>query len=404
MERAPKRPSSELIHDKFGLARDEKPTLSAFQQFRLFCSLCPTIARSLYRHTVKGPVRKEWSALYSVCVDLMRVVPFGNEKEADFRQLQAQMRIDLLGQKRTRPFSYKVKDEVVDFMHDRCPGEWVNADCRDVISGTTYVHKSVKKKAMDADTICLMFHGGGFVIGSDKHLGLYALQLSKQSGLLIFCPDYRLAPQNPFPCYIIDAVSAYLYLLQTYPGKKIVLTGDSAGGNICLVVTHVLMEMGIVLPTRIALISPWVDLTVAPATKVSDYLPSLNTQSEGRKGKRNYLHCHDADLAHPFISPIKANGHSFGRVPILMISGEGEMFLEQNIAFAKKFAELGSPIIHEIYHSHTHDFPIFLPFKGSQNAIERIGAWISSQKIDENQQSKTRNYSFDGDLVQETNL
>ncbi|KAJ2971749.1 hypothetical protein NUW58_g9330 [Xylaria curta] len=109
--------------------------------------------------------------------------------------------------------------------------------------------------------VMLYIHGGGYFFGSvDEHR--YQMQRhARKLKARVFAPNYRLAPQFPFPCGLQDCLAAYLYLLKTQDPSTIILAGDSAGGGMVLSTLITLRDQGLPLPAGAILISPWVDLS-----------------------------------------------------------------------------------------------------------------------------------------------
>ncbi|KAI0395529.1 alpha/beta-hydrolase [Xylariaceae sp. FL0594] len=109
--------------------------------------------------------------------------------------------------------------------------------------------------------VMLYVHGGAYFFGSvDEHR--YQMQRhARKLKARVFAPEYRLAPQFPFPCGLQDCLAAYLYLLRTQDPSTIILAGDSAGGGMVLSMLVIMRDQGIPLPAGGILISPWVDLT-----------------------------------------------------------------------------------------------------------------------------------------------
>lgn len=101
-------------------------------------------------------------------------------------------------------------------------------------------------------------HGGVFVMGSAASYRKMNYHISGFSGFKVFAANYRLAPQNPFPCALIDSLSGYMFLLEQYHPKEIILMGDSAGGNLVLGLLLVLRQMGMEMPLGAYCLSPWV--------------------------------------------------------------------------------------------------------------------------------------------------
>ncbi|RYP09397.1 hypothetical protein DL765_008460 [Monosporascus sp. GIB2] len=123
----------------------------------------------------------------------------------------------------------------------------------------------------------LYVHGGAYYFGSvDEHR--YQLQRhARKLKARVLAPEYRLAPQFPFPCGLQDCIAAYMYLLTVQDPTTIVLAGDSAGGGMVLSLLVTLRDRGLPLPAGAILISPWVDLTHSfPSVSADcplDYIP-----------------------------------------------------------------------------------------------------------------------------------
>ncbi|ROT36596.1 alpha/beta-hydrolase [Sodiomyces alkalinus F11] len=126
--------------------------------------------------------------------------------------------------------------------------------------------------------VMLYVHGGAYYFGS---VGEHRYQMQRHARKLrarVLAPEYRLAPQYPFPCGLQDCLAAYLYLLSFQEPNTILLAGDSAGGGMILSIMCTLRDQGIPLPAGAILISPWVDLThsfpsVAEENDL-DYIPA----------------------------------------------------------------------------------------------------------------------------------
>ncbi|KAI1211456.1 alpha/beta-hydrolase [Annulohypoxylon truncatum] len=119
-----------------------------------------------------------------------------------------------------------------------------------------------RKKASDPGRrVMLYVHGGAYFFGSvDEHR--YQMQRhARKLKARVFAPEYRLAPQFPFPCGLQDCLAAYLYLLETQDPTTIILAGDSAGGGMVMSMLIIMRDRYIPLPAGAILISPWVDLT-----------------------------------------------------------------------------------------------------------------------------------------------
>ena len=139
-------------------------------------------------------------------------------------------------------------------------------------------HHERKRTGEACKRVMLYVHGGAYFFGSvDEHR--YQLQRhARKLKARVFAPQYRLAPQFPFPCGLQDCIAAYLHLLTVQEPNTILLAGDSAGGGMVLSILVTLRDRNIPLPAGAILLSPWVDLThsfpsVADACPF-DYIPA----------------------------------------------------------------------------------------------------------------------------------
>ena len=112
--------------------------------------------------------------------------------------------------------------------------------------------------------VILYLHGGGYTFGDLEYAKGFGSTLAVECGVRVFCPAYRLAPENPYPAALDDAMAAYAYLLSKgYDSRHITLCGESAGGGLCYALCLKLKEEHLPLPASILAISPWVDLTAS---------------------------------------------------------------------------------------------------------------------------------------------
>jgi len=126
--------------------------------------------------------------------------------------------------------------------------------------------------------VILYLHGGGYICGGIDYATGFGSVLAKKLSIPVFCPAYRLAPENKYPAALEDAIEAYTYLTDSgYGADKIVLCGESAGGGLIYSLCLRLKEMNIPLPCGIIAISPWTDLTASGSSyeKNKDNDPSM---------------------------------------------------------------------------------------------------------------------------------
>ena len=276
--------------------------------------------------------------------------------------------------------SFKNRQNVIDFLYEKSPGEWPDqAEELAEIHGEWIRHNSVIYGS-PPETIIYQLHGGGYLFGSASINRNMARRLSKNSNALVFTIDYRLSPQNPYPCPVIDAVSGYLHIKEKYPNAQIIIEGDSAGGNLTLATAMVIRDMGIDPPIALYLISPWTDLTHSQPSFIenanTDYLP-LQNAIDGFLPYRKQLYTADCFLKEDYISPLWAKNLT-QLPPMLIQCGGSEMLRDEVIAFATLafHQDPTNQIILEEYLNNAHVFQLFYLNKGAVVALKRAGDFI----------------------------
>ena len=217
----------------------------------------------------------------------------------------------------------------------------------------------------------LYLHGGGYVIGSafgyQSQAG--ALAAAALTGILV--PDYRLAPEHPFPAALEDAQRAYLWLRDQAPDPNaIVVAGDSAGGGLALSLLLALKRDGLPLPAASVILCPWLDLTLRTAS-ASD--APLATDDDVRRCVEAYLSGHPAD--DPIVDPLHAD--LSGLPPMLIQAATGDARLVDAKALATSAQDHGVDARLELFPVQAHAFQLFWSFlPEAADAIEASGAFI----------------------------
>lgn len=199
----------------------------------------------------------------------------------------------------------------------------------------------------------LYFHGGGYVMGSaDTHRGI-AGHLAKFSGCDVLIPDYRLAPEHPFPAAPDDAEAVYLALINqgVCPGS-IALAGDSAGGGLSVVLAMRLRDHGHPLPSSVTCFSPWTDLSEKDLY-TPECEPVLHAAWTFKAAK---MYANGVPLTHPLVSPVY--GDLSGLPPLLIQVGSQEVLLNdaRRLAEAAKQEHVETTL--EIYNNLWHVFQV----------------------------------------------
>lgn len=226
-----------------------------------------------------------------------------------------------------------------------------------------------------ADAAILYLHGGGYVIGSPRSHRHLAAAIGAAAQARVLLPDYRLAPEDPFPAAVDDAVGAYRWLLsQSIAPARIVVAGDSAGGGLTVATLLALRDAGVPLPAAGVCISPWVDLTCGGASYITraDADPIVLRKSVSEMAVA-YLAGRDATT--PLASPI---GADLGGLPPLLIHvGDDEVLLDDAVQLAERARKAGVDATLEVWPEMIHVWHWFFPMlEEGQKAIDGIGAFV----------------------------
>ena len=223
----------------------------------------------------------------------------------------------------------------------------------------------------------LQLHGGGYIGAMrNKYRSFAGLYNEIGGGINVFTPDYRVAPENPYPAALEDAVEAWNWLLKTgYPPEKIVVAGDSAGGGLALALCLYLKDHGMALPEGLILMSPWTDLTASGESYETNFTkdPLFGNTKESMIYNRDYVG--EEDPQNPYISPLFGSYEGFP--PMLIQVGSIEMLLSDSVSLAKKAKEAGVKVRLSIYEGMFHVFQMGeLMLQESKKAWEEAGKFL----------------------------
>ncbi len=216
-------------------------------------------------------------------------------------------------------------------------GEWVTADGVPTVATLLYLH------------------GGGYFACTPKTYRPVTASFAL-AGFRTFAPDYRLAPEHPFPAGLEDAVAAYRGLLQDHAAHQLVIAGDSAGGGLCMSLLLSLREQGIPLPAAAMLFSPFVDLaaTGESARTNSSRCAMFTHESFGRAA---LYYLGDRDRCTPLASPLYAELQ--GLPPLLIHVGADETLLDDSRRLAERAQRAGVKTQLKIWPAVPHVWQLF---------------------------------------------
>ena len=234
-------------------------------------------------------------------------------------------------------------------------------------------------KNVNTKSIIVYLHGGGYCFGSSLTTHKVGLtKLAKQTRLVCYSVDYRLAPEHQYPAALDDALIAWNHIVSQNPNCNIILAGDSAGGGLSLALMMYLRDNSERLPDGLVLFSPWTDLTCSGETyqTKAKYDPMFTTNMP-KDSANNYVP-EDVKKTDPYISPLYG---SFTNLPrTLILVGEDEILLDDSRLFAQKAKQSGVDIEIDIWPNMFHDWWLFGSFiPETKQVLDRAANWIDNE-------------------------
>jgi acetyl esterase/lipase len=230
-------------------------------------------------------------------------------------------------------------------------------------------------KGCPDDKLLLYLHGGAYVMGNCATHRQMVSYIAKYSGIKALLPEYRLAPEHPFPAAVDDAVGLYRSLLADgYPAENIVIAGDSAGGGLTMATLLSLRDARIALPAAACLLSPWLDLAATGESMTTRAKKDPWFQPEDMPIVAAY-YCRQDQIRNSLVSPVYAD--LSGLPPLYIQVGEDEILLSDSTRAADKVKAAGGEVEIEIWPGMWHVFQAFLlQVPESKKAVKKIGNFV----------------------------
>lgn len=314
---------------------------------RVLASFLLAFIDALRLRRERGPARPTWSLRFEWIVRYLR-----RDWEATRTWDLPRLRAELHRRPYPNPVGRKTK-------------------CRDAELGGVPARWVVPPAARE-ERFIIFFHGGSFIYGSGRttHAEVIA-RLAIASGVTVIAPDYRLAPEHPFPAQLEDAERVYAALVASgVSPKQIVLSGDSAGGNLALELALSLRDRGTPGPAGLLLVSPWSDLEMPGKSFVENDRYDYGTREVLAVHARAFAG--GAALDDPRLSPVHARLDGIG--PVLVIAGELEIPRDDILALAARMKDAGVDVTVHVAPDMPHNPPIFAAYHPAAAAALDVAA------------------------------
>jgi acetyl esterase/lipase len=226
--------------------------------------------------------------------------------------------------------------------------------------------------------VMIYLHGGAYTIGSHQTERVIAGAIASQSGAKILLPDYRLAPEHPFPAGLEDALTCYRGVLAMgISPQNIIVGGVSAGGGLTVALMLKLKELGEPLPKACVLLSAWLDFTGTS--------PSVTENASHDSGiswkvltPSISAYAGNVDIRHPMISPVFAD---LAGLPLMLIQvGDIEILRDDSLQFAEKAQQAGCEVKLSIWRGMIHGWHMFRIIPEARQATDEVVAFILAHK------------------------
>jgi acetyl esterase len=244
------------------------------------------------------------------------------------------------------------------------------------------LYTPLKLRTADGLAPCLVFfHGGGWVIGNLESHDVVCRTLAAEGQLIVIAVDYRLAPEHKFPAAVEDAIAATQWIADNavrlgVDKARLMVGGDSAGGNLAAIVAIHAREAGPTIAGQV-LIYPALDFRMTHPSHSEPETSCLLTHSVIRWFRDHYLNG-IADGENWRASPARVENLA-GLPPAYVLTAGADPLRDEGDEFAGRLADAGVPVVHQTYPGQFHGFITMgklLPKAGV--ALAAIGAWLKA--------------------------
>jgi len=226
------------------------------------------------------------------------------------------------------------------------------------------------------DKILLYIHGGAFLFTMPRSYNALVGNLLQRLEMTAVLPEYRLAPEHPFPAAVEDCCAVYEALLEKgYSSKDIVVMGDSAGGNLSLVLLQYLVKKQLPLPSCAVFLSPATQFSErTPSAVENRYKDPIFPKQATQAVFANYLQGNLALTKDPRVSPM--NGNFEGLPPLLFIAGSTEILRDDSVLAAEKAQAAGVDATCSVWYKMPHVFQLYDFLPETKRSMDDIASFV----------------------------
>ncbi|ABB11327.1 Lipolytic enzyme [Burkholderia lata] len=258
-------------------------------------------------------------------------------------------------------------------------GEVVDFDMP--LEGRVLAARLYRPKLAQSDGVTVFFHGGGFVIGNLDTHDHVCRDLCAESGAAVIAVDYRLAPEHPFPAAVDDCFDAVRWIAEhadtlSFDPSRIVVAGDSAGGNLAAVTALKIRDEGGPTLRAQVLVYPVTDYHTPPTRS---YIENQSGYSLTRAAMIRFWNdyvANEREALHPHACPLRAKSLA-GLPRALVITAGFDPLRDEGEAYANRLFDAGVPVTFRRHDDMIHGFFRMGPAcAAAQEGLLRAAAWI----------------------------
>lgn len=226
------------------------------------------------------------------------------------------------------------------------------------------------------DRVVMYLHGGGYVFGGPVSHGALAAQVSKSANSRVLFVDYRLAPEHPFPAAVEDATAAYRWLLaQGFKPGRIAISGDSAGGGLCLSTLLSIKQHKLPMPACAVPISPWVDMEALGDSMTSKDAEDPIVKKPLLQNLVSMVVPAGKSMRDPLVAAMY--GDLTGLPPLLIHVGSRETLLDDARRVADRAKKAGVKVTLHEWEGQIHVFQVFCArLDEGVQALDELGDFV----------------------------
>ncbi|WP_280217329.1 alpha/beta hydrolase [Nocardia neocaledoniensis] len=223
--------------------------------------------------------------------------------------------------------------------------------------------------ASDRGTV-LFLHGGAYVVGSARDV-VGVAHVCANGGPDVVSVEYRLAPEHPYPAAVEDALAVYRELVCAVGADRLVVTGESAGGGLALVLLQKARDEGLAMPAAVVPVFPWADLSLSGESSTANIGRDMLTRTQVLEYAARYAG--GRDLRAPGLSPLFGTFRGFPRTYIPV--GQYDLVLDDARRVAARMHAEDVDIVLDEWPGTIHGF-LSVPSTEARQCRKRIRRFV----------------------------